>query len=106
MTHGLSFQRTIMGATTVALVLVGSATQAQPADVSGRAEELLYRVFVPATPETASFIVQLVGQQLATFPVSSSSGSFSEVVDESNPLAMPQRPRQATRPTLRLTPIV
>jgi hypothetical protein len=91
MRRGASFRRTITGATTVALVLAGSATQAQPADVSGRAEELLYRVFVPATPETASFIVQLVGQQLATFPVSSSSGSFSEVVDESNPLAMPQR---------------
>ncbi|MCC7181047.1 MAG: hypothetical protein IT177_21890 [Acidobacteria bacterium] len=83
--------RAITGAAAAALVLLACPSSAQPADVSGQAEELLYRVFVPATPETASFVTQLIGQQLATFPVGSSSGSFSEVVDESDPLAAPLR---------------
>ena len=91
MTRGPAAGRTLTGMTVVVLLLLASTARGQPADISGPAEELLYRAFVPATPETASFIVQLIGQQLATYPVSSSSGSFSEVVDESNPLAMPQR---------------
>ena len=84
-------RRALPGAAVIALGLTACPAAAQPADVSGRAEELLYRVFVPATPETASFVTQLIGQQLATFPVGSSSGSFSEVVNESDPLAPPMR---------------